>query len=411
MNLYPRETRNRARPRATGPLRGNQAVTKTVAASLLVVGLGSGVAWAETPAAIAAESAVPGTLVGVLTDAAKAPVGRVTVTIHKEGGGIRSTVSATDGTYTFADLPPGKWTLDLQAKGLSEVKVGSTTVNANEATRYDVTVDRKEWQQMAGLPNAGSQVHPADGFLAKLTHAVAFVTTPSNEILLDAPAATAGAAPAQKVPDALLAPPPGPDNDTVTPFANAGDIGWMNGNTREKAPIFDTNFFTPEIRFDMNYLNSFNDPHDHTIVGSTEEFRSGEFQIEQVSFGGNFHWNNVQARFLSMLGLFAVTTPRNDASQSQGQWDLQGAYKYMSEANAGYHWDNIGHGFNIDAGIFVSYIGLFSYYNFDNWTYRAVAHQRLAVVRQVQPRSWLRRSGPVDPQQLPEAGVQQLHDG
>ena len=25
---------------------------------------------------------------------------------------------------------------------------------------------------------------------------------------------------------------------------------------------------------------------------------------------------------------------------------------------------------NIDAGIFVSYIGLFSYYNFDNWTYQ-----------------------------------------
>ena len=28
------------------------------------------------------------------------------------------------------------------------------------------------------------------------------------------------------------------------------------------------------------------------------------------------------------------------------------------------------HGFNLDAGIFVSYIGLFSYYNFDNWTYQ-----------------------------------------
>ena len=28
------------------------------------------------------------------------------------------------------------------------------------------------------------------------------------------------------------------------------------------------------------------------------------------------------------------------------------------------------HGVNLDAGIFVSYIGLFSYYNFDNWTYQ-----------------------------------------
>jgi hypothetical protein len=30
----------------------------------------------------------------------------------------------------------------------------------------------------------------------------------------------------------------------------------------------------------------------------------------------------------------------------------------------------VAHGLNVDAGIFVSYIGLFSYYNFDNWTYQ-----------------------------------------
>jgi hypothetical protein len=30
----------------------------------------------------------------------------------------------------------------------------------------------------------------------------------------------------------------------------------------------------------------------------------------------------------------------------------------------------VDHGLNVDAGIFVSYIGLFSYYNFDNWAYQ-----------------------------------------
>jgi Putative beta-barrel porin-2, OmpL-like. bbp2 len=156
--------------------------------------------------------------------------------------------------------------------------------------------------------------------------------------------------------------------DTQTPFA-VGDLGWMNGTTRATTPVFDTKFFTPEVRFDVNYLQDFNHPVDHTIVGSTEEFRSGEFQLEQVSFGGDFHWHNVRARFLSMLGLYSVTTPRNDASLGVGQWDLQGAYKYFSEANAGYHFD-VQHGLNVDAGIFLSYIGLFSYYNFDNWTYQ-----------------------------------------
>jgi hypothetical protein len=152
------------------------------------------------------------------------------------------------------------------------------------------------------------------------------------------------------------------------PFAFA-DWTWLNGNPRTKEPAFDSKFFTPEIRLDASYVSSFNHPKDDTIGGSTETFRSNEVQIEQISLGGNFHWQNVNARLLTMAGMFGVTTPRNDASPGRGQWDLRGAYKYFSEANAGYHFD-INHGLNIDAGIFVSYIGLFSYYNFDNWAYQ-----------------------------------------
>jgi len=152
------------------------------------------------------------------------------------------------------------------------------------------------------------------------------------------------------------------------PFAYA-DWTWLNGNARTKDAVFDSKFFTPEIRLDASYVSSFNHPKDDTIGGSTETFRSNEVQLDQISFGGNFHWDNVNARVLTMAGMFGVTTPRNDASPGRGQWDLRGAYKYFSEANAGYHF-NVNHGLNIDAGIFVSYIGLFSYYNFDNWAYQ-----------------------------------------
>ena len=283
-----------------------------------------------------ARAAQPGTIVGVVTNAAKLPVAGVTVTaVRADGEAIRATVSGSDGVYSFADLPPGAWSLTLDATGYQQVALPALEVVASKATRHDVVMNVP-----AGAP--------------------APVAAP-------APAAAAVAQTAS-VPEALQAPNPGPAIDTETPFA-VGDIGWMNGTSREKAPIFDTKFFTPEIRLDVNYLQDFNHPVDHTIVGSTEEFRSGEFQIEQVSFGGDFHWNNVRARFLSMFGLFAVTTPRNDASSGVGQWDLQGAYTYFSEASAGYHWD-VNHGLNVDAGVFVSYIGLFSYYNFDNWTYQ-----------------------------------------
>jgi hypothetical protein len=154
----------------------------------------------------------------------------------------------------------------------------------------------------------------------------------------------------------------------AAPFAYA-DWTWLNGNARTKNPVWDSKFFTPEIRFDANFISSLNHPRDDSIGGSTEIFRSNEVQIEQISFGGDFHWDNVHARFLTIAGMFGVTTPRNDASPGRGQWDLRGAYKYFSEANGGYHW-NVNHGLNLDAGIFVSYIGLFSYYNFDNWAYQ-----------------------------------------
>ena len=278
-----------------------------------------------------------GTIVGVVTNAANGPVVRATITAKRvDGSGIRSTISNSEGVYSFNDLPAGLWSVTARVAGAPDAVLASLEVVVSQATRADISMT---------VPASSAPVAPSPEMKAAVAAAVAAM-----------------------VPEALQSPPPGPDVDAQTPFA-VGDLGWMNGTPREKAPIFDTNFFTPEVRFDMNYLYSGNHPIDHTIVGSTEEFRSGEFQIEQVSFGGDFHWHNVKARFLSMFGMFSTTTPRNDASNAVGQWDLSNAYKYFSEANAGYHWD-VNHGLNVDAGVFVSYIGLFSYYNYDNWTYQ-----------------------------------------
>ncbi len=152
------------------------------------------------------------------------------------------------------------------------------------------------------------------------------------------------------------------------PFAFA-DWTWLNGNARNKDAVWDSKYFTPEFRVDSNYIEDYNQPKDHTMGGSTESFRNGEVQLEQLSFGGDLHVGDVRGRILTMFGLFATTTPRNDGSAGVGQWNLNDAYKYFSEAYGGYHF-HVNHGLNVDAGIFVSYIGLFSYYNFDNWTYQ-----------------------------------------
>jgi hypothetical protein len=152
------------------------------------------------------------------------------------------------------------------------------------------------------------------------------------------------------------------------PFAFA-DFTWLNGNARTKDIPMDTKFFTPEIRADVDYIYDFNHPKDDTIGGSSEVFRSNEVHVTQLGVGGDFHYDNVRARVMTQFGLYSQTTPRNDASPARGQWNLDNAYRYLSEAYGGYHINAL-HGINIDAGIFMSYIGLFSYYNFDNWAYQ-----------------------------------------
>src|SRR4030088_1817095 len=162
--------------------------------------------------------------------------------------------------------------------------------------------------------------------------------------------------------------PPETKPAKAEPFAFA-DWTWLNGNARTKEPAMDTKFFTPEIRADVDYIYDFNHPKDNTIGGSSEVFRANEVQVTQLGVGGDFHYDNVRARVMTQFGLYSQTTPRNDASPARGQWNLDNAYRYLSEAYGGYHFKVL-HGINVDAGIFMSYIGLFSYYQFDNWTYQ-----------------------------------------
>ena len=193
---------------------------------------------------------------------------------------------------------------------------------------------------------------------------VAVSSAPSGTAGLGAPTAQplSATSPNQSA-DAALA-----KKTKIDPFSD-WDWTWLNGNPRTKEAAFDSKFFTPEIRADINYAYDFNKPKDNSMGGSSELFRSNEIQLEQLGIGGDFHLDNVRARFMTQFGMYSTATPRNDPSPAKGQWDLSDAYRYVSEAYGGYHINAL-NGVNIDAGIFMSYIGLFSYYNFDNWAYQ-----------------------------------------
>jgi len=148
------------------------------------------------------------------------------------------------------------------------------------------------------------------------------------------------------------------------------DCTWWNGGDRRSTPTLQGKYFTPTVMVDANFTHSFNDPIDNTVVGSTALARNNEMQISAVHLGGDFNYKNARAHIVTQFGTRSTVVPRNDYSPYKGQYQLADVYRYLAEANAGYHF-NVLHGINVDAGMFMSYIGLNSYYQVENWEYQA----------------------------------------
>ena len=263
------------------------------------------------------------------------------------------------------DTPPAK---------TETAKPGAAKVDApaplTERERW--MLDRMEQleKRVAELEAKGQPTAPSSSVAATSQPSTVAPATSQPEV--GGTAASGGATNAVSVASVSTAPgtqeKPSTKPAKAEPFAFA-DFTWLNGNARTKELAMDTKFFTPEIRADVDYVYDLNHPKDNTISGSSEIFRANEVQVTQLGVGGDFHYDNVRARLMTQFGMYSQTTPRNDASPSRGQWNLADAYRYISEAYGGYHFNAL-HGINVDAGIFMSYVGLFSYYQFDNWAYQ-----------------------------------------
>jgi Putative beta-barrel porin-2, OmpL-like. bbp2 len=291
--------------------------------------------------------------------------------------GIKKFISLSVLIALMATFTSSPVLADDDGKDKPSAKPVTTPVTAIEAPvplteRERRLLERVEQleKRMAELEAKGQPAAPSSGEAA--------APQPSAVVPATAQPSVGGAPASGEVASAVsstaVSAAPGTAEQTSTkpekaePFAFA-DFTWMNGNARTKQPAMDTKFFTPEIRVDAGYVYDFNHPKDDTIGGSAEVFRAQEFNLTQLGVGGDFHFDNVRARMMTQFGMYSQTQPRNDASPTRGQWGLDGAYKYLAEAYGGYHF-NAMHGINVDAGIFMSYIGLFSWYNFDNWAYQ-----------------------------------------
>ena len=209
-------------------------------------------------------------------------------------------------------------------------RISLDTDIAKELAAMKARIEQLEFE----LRNRAAAAQPAPAQPTPAQPATAVPVSPP------APVATASASPAlsivQAASDTSSAAPA--KKEKIVPFSD-WDWTWLNGNPRNKDTAFDSKFFTPEIRADITYNYDFNKPIDNTIGGSSEIFRSNEIQLEQLGIGGDFHLDNVRARFMTQFGMYSTATVRNDPSYAKGQWDIDDADRYLSEAYGGYHID------------------------------------------------------------------------
>ena len=82
-----------------------------------------------------------GTLAGVASDAAKAPVSEVIVTAKKlDDGVVRAAVTGKDGAYQINDVAPGAYSVLAQKQGYADFTVASVQIAAGSPTTTNLTL-------------------------------------------------------------------------------------------------------------------------------------------------------------------------------------------------------------------------------------------------------------------------------
>ena len=219
------------------------------------------------------------------------------------------------------------------------VSVPKPETNPNLAVLKELQSLRKRIEQLEGELNKPQDSASAPAIAVPISNSassapflMADPTLPSLTPTSGEASPSAGPAPSLPAPVTAQQPPPVEAKSSVpvspnpidmqTPFADY-DWTWLNGNARTKDSPLDSKYFTGEFRADTHYGEDFNQPIDHSMGGSSEVFRNNEVQLEQISLGGDLHVGNVRGRILTLFGMFAQTTPRNDASVAVGQWDAR----------------------------------------------------------------------------------------
>ncbi len=153
------------------------------------------------------------------------------------------------------------------------------------------------------------------------------------------------------------------------------DLTWINGQNRQRTfplQLRDANGETvvTGVALADTYFNyNFARPIDNTQTISAVTARHNEFSLALATVGLETNYKNIIGRLWLQTGSMAAVVQETDGSILRGRNTSTGNLKFVREVAAGYHF-NKAYGLNIEAGIFMSYIGLESYIMQENWSYQ-----------------------------------------
>src|SRR5690349_12018736 len=123
-----------------------------LAVALLILASGAAV-WSQT---------VQGVITGTVTDPTGAVVPNATVTITNVGTNIsQNTTTGSDGSYRFALVPPGTYTVEIKAANFGTVRISGVVVEASQTVPLNRQLELAKAQQVIEVTEQAPLVQTA----------------------------------------------------------------------------------------------------------------------------------------------------------------------------------------------------------------------------------------------------------
>jgi hypothetical protein len=122
-----------------------------------------------------------GSISGTITDASDAILQQAKVVLIEVKTGVqRSTTANASGDYSFADLPPGTYSVSVTAAGFKEAKSGDIILTAQRTARFDARLEIGESSQSVSVQAVAATLNTENAQLGDLRPRADLLTLPNN---------------------------------------------------------------------------------------------------------------------------------------------------------------------------------------------------------------------------------------